>query len=87
MNKVIIITQIRHRAKCYFTSVTNVWYIAFVPNMNKITTFFCDTLQQALKLYEKMSIINQIWYRVKSYLQCMVADYCTNYKQYHHILL
>ena len=32
-------TQIGHRAKCYFTSMNNAWYLIIVPNMNKITFF------------------------------------------------
>ena len=36
---VTIITQVWHRAKCCFTSMSNAWYLITVPNMNKITTF------------------------------------------------
>ena len=37
--KVSLIIQMWHRAKCYFTSMINTWYLITVHNMNKITTF------------------------------------------------
>ena len=58
--KVPIITQIWLRAKCYFTSMSNAWYLISVPNMNKIATFFSEISQQILKIYEKIAIITQI---------------------------
>ena len=48
-DKVIIITQIWHRTQCYFTTISNAWYLIPVPNINKITTFFAVISQQRLK--------------------------------------
>ena len=57
--KVSIITQIWHRPKCYFTSMSNAWYLITVPHTNKITTFVPKISQQTLT-YEKLAIITQI---------------------------
>ena len=67
--QVAIITEIWHRARCYFTSMSNRWYMYLitVPNLNKITTFFSDISQQTLKIYEKMAIITQSCHRAKFY--------------------
>ena len=56
-----------YRAKCYFTYVSNKWYLIMitVPNMNKINPFFSETLQQIHKAYETVAKINQIWHRAK----------------------
>ena len=55
--KVAIITQICHRAKCNVISISKAWYLVNVPNMNKITTFFSEISQQICKIYEKMDIL------------------------------
>ena len=58
--KVTIITQIWHKAKCYSTSMSNAWYLIHVPDMNKIT-FFAEISHQTLKkLMKKVFIIIQI---------------------------
>ena len=61
-----IITQLWHRADCYFTSISNTLYPITVPNMNKITTFFSEIIQQIFKFYEKIAIITQIWHKAKT---------------------
>ena len=63
------ITLIWHRAICYFTCVSNMWFIT-VPNINKINPFF-QISQQINKMYEEMAIITQIWHRVKFYFACI----------------
>ena len=65
--KMVIITQIWHRAKLYFRSLSNLWYLVTVPNMNKIATFFSEISQQTHKIYEKVAIITKIWHRAKRY--------------------
>ena len=66
-DKVAIITQNQHRAKCYFTRMSNM-YLIIVPNINKITTYISDISQQTLKIYVKTAIITQIRHRAKFYL-------------------
>ena len=51
MKKVAIITQIWHRAKYYFTSMSNEWYLITVTNMTTITKFFSELSQQILQIY------------------------------------
>ena len=69
--KLVIITHICQRAKCYFTSMSNTWYLLTVPTMNRITTFFSQISQKTLQMYEKIFIITQIWERAKFYSTCM----------------
>ena len=65
--KLTIITQIWHRAKCYYLQVQATWYLIPVPYMNKITTFFSEISQQTLNIYEKMAKITQIGHKAKFY--------------------
>ena len=51
-----IITQIWHRTKCYFTSISNTLYLITVPHKNKITTFFSEISQQTLNLWKNCHI-------------------------------
>ena len=60
--KVAKITQIWHRAKCYFTSMSNIWYPITLPNMTTITTSFSEISQETLKIYEKLAINTHIWH-------------------------
>ena len=53
MYEKVAITQLLHRAKCYFTSMSNAWYMITIPNMNKIITLFSAISQQTLKISEK----------------------------------
>ena len=61
--------------------------------MNTINPFFSAISQQIYKMYEKVVIIIQIWYRAKCYIYCkiynheqtMVSDNCTKYEQNHNI--
>ena len=62
-----IITYMSHRAKYYCTSVSKIWYLITVPNMNDINSFFYEISQQIHKMYEKVGIIIQIWQRVQCY--------------------
>ena len=71
--KVAIITQMWHLAKCYFASLSISWYLITVPKMNKIATFFSKISEQTLKIYEKIAIIIQIWHRTKSILHASTA--------------
>ena len=50
--KVAVITQIWHKDKRYFTSMSNASYLVTVLNTNKITRFFSVISQQTLKIYE-----------------------------------
>ena len=59
--KVAIISQIWNKAKYYFTSISNTWYLITVANMNNTTTLFSEISQQTLKIYEKIKIIIQNW--------------------------
>ena len=71
-DKMAINTQIWHKAKYYFVGMSNAWYLITVPNMNKITTFLSNILQQTLKMYEK-AIITLMWPNKTSdisYIQC-----------------
>ena len=52
--KVNIITQIGRSAQCYFTSMSNAWYLITVPNMSKITTIISE-ISQALNIYGQNS--------------------------------
>ena len=77
------ITKIWHRAKWYFTCVSNTWYINTVPNRNKIYSFF-SAISHLHKMYEKLATITQIWQRAKYYKfykheQCIIPDNCTRY--------
>ena len=56
---IAINTQISHRAKLYYTFISNTWHLITVPNMNKINPFFWERSQQTLKIYEKIAIITQ----------------------------
>ena len=58
--KVTISTQIWHRAKSYFTCLSNAQYLITVPCMNKITTFFPEISQQTLQIYEKIAIFRAV---------------------------
>ena len=69
--KVALITQIWHRAKCYITSMSITWYLISVQNMKTITTFFSEISWGTLNIYEKMVLITQIWHRVKFYFTCI----------------
>ena len=64
MKNITIIIQIWRRAKCYFTCVSNTWYLISIPNMNKINVFFFELSQQIHKMYEKVAIIKQICYLI-----------------------
>ena len=82
--KVVIIAQIWHRAKCYFTSMNNTWYLITVQNMATITMFLSEISQQTFKMYDQMVIITQIWHEAKFYYmhqQTMVADHGTKYEE------
>ena len=68
---IAIITQIWHRAQCYFTYISNTWYLITVPNMNKINPFFSEISQQIHKMYEKLATITQNWQRAKCYFTFM----------------
>ena len=37
---VTIFTQICNKDKCYFTSISNTWYMITIPNMTTNTIFF-----------------------------------------------
>ena len=54
-----------HRAKLYFTCVSNTCYRITVPNMNKINQFVYEISQQIHKMVEKVVCITKIWNRVK----------------------
>ena len=67
---------ILHRAKCYFTSMGNAWYLITVQNRNKVATFFSKILQQTFKFYAKIAI-TQIWHRAKCYCMCISGPWYT----------
>ena len=77
--KVAIITQIWHRAKCNFTDISNAWDQITVPNMNKITTLISEISQQTLKISEKILIITQILFYMHQ--KAMVPDHDTQYEE------
>ena len=62
---IAIITQICHRSKWYFTCTSNTLYLITVPNMNKINSCFSEISHQIHKMYEKVTIITQIWHRAR----------------------
>ena len=86
----MIITQICRKAKCYFTSISNTWYLITAPNINEINIFFSEISQQIHKMYEKLTIITQI---IQSQIifhkhkQCMVPDNWSIYEERPHIPL
>ena len=49
MKNIDIITEIGHRATCYFTHISNTWYLLTVPNMNTTNPFFSEISQQIHK--------------------------------------
>ena len=68
--KVAIITEIWHIAKCYFTRMNNALYLITVSKMNKkYHILFWDLT--TLKIYEKITQITQIGYRGKFYFTCI----------------
>ena len=72
--KVTIITQIWHRAKFYFTSMSNApclnqWYI---PNMTNNLRYH----NQHSKYIEQIAIMTQIWHRAKFYFTCISSPWC-----------
>ena len=73
--QIVIITQIWHRTKFYFTCISNEWYQALylitVPNMNKINTFIGISCTNTHNLW-RMAIITQIWHRAKFYFTCII---------------
>ena len=77
--KVTIITQIWHRAKCYFPGMSNTWYLVTLPNIITIITFFSEISQQTLqtlKIYKKIDTTTQIWHWTKFYFTC-ISSTCT----------
>ena len=84
------ITQIWHRAKCYFTCISHTWYLITVQNMNKINLFFSEISHQIHKMYEKVAInysnLAQSQMLFHKHEQCMLPDNGTKYEQNHHIL-
>ena len=58
---IAIITHIWHRGKCYFTYISNTWYLITVPNMNLMNPFFSEISQQIDKMYDKLATITQNW--------------------------
>ena len=83
--KVMIITQMWHSVKCYFTG--NTWYLIIVPNINKITTFFSQISQQILNLYEKnvhtYSNLTQSQILIYMHQWPMLPDHCIQIKKIH----
>ena len=49
MKNICIITQIWLRATCYFTCISNTWYLLTVPSMNTTNPFFSEISQQIHK--------------------------------------
>ena len=90
--KVALTTHIWHRAKCYFTIMSNAWYLISVPNMNKISTCFSEISQQTLKMYEEIAKITQICHRAKFYFTYMSSPWYlimvpNNMKKIHPIIM
>ena len=69
--KVAIIIQIWHKAKSYFTSMSNTWY-PITTNMNKITTFFF-TISQNSKFRKKLAYLLKFGTETNSILHALVA--------------
>ena len=69
MKNIAIITQIWHRAKCYFTYIRNTWYLITVPHMNKINPFFAKISQQIHKMCQMWAQLHNIGKEPNAILQ------------------
>ena len=74
-----IISQIWHKAKCYF--IVQAWYLIIVPNMNQIITFFSDISQQTLKHCHNYSNLAQSQILFYMHQQPMIPDHGTQYEE------
>ena len=67
IKQIVIITNVWHRAQCYFTRISKTWYLNTIPNMNKINPFFsvissqthnyCNLTQSQILIYSPWSLI------------------------------